>query len=127
MAKTIATLVGVVFILVGIWVSSPRVFLTPISTLAHNLVHLVSGAVSLYFGTKASLAQARTFCLVFGVVYGLLGIVGMVAGTAGMPSVPHMAEVMHLLKLLPGTLEFWHDGSLHSRVARNVCSWLVDS
>jgi len=54
---------------------------------------------------KGTLAQARLFCIVFGIVYGLLGVVGFLAGTPGMPSVPHMAEDAHLLKLLPGTLE----------------------
>jgi Domain of unknown function (DUF4383)/Short repeat of unknown function (DUF308) len=106
MAKTIATLVGVVFILVGICGFLAPGLLGAHLTLAHNLIHLISGAVSLYFGTKGTLAQARMFCLVFGVVYGLLGIVGLVAGTAGMPSVPHMAQDAHLLKLLPGALEF---------------------
>ena len=106
MAKTIATLVGVVFILVGICGFLAPGLLGMHLTLAHDLIHLISGAASLYFGMKGTLAQARMFCLVFGVVYGLLGIVGMVAGTPGMPSVEHMAQDAHLLKLLPGTLEF---------------------
>ena len=80
MAKTIATLVGVVFILVGIVGFLKHDLLNAHLGALHNVVHLVSGAVSLYFGTKASLAQARTFCLAFGAVYGLLGIVGLVAG-----------------------------------------------
>ena len=81
MAKTIATLVGVVFILVGICgFLKPDLLNAHLGTL-HNVVHLVSGAVSLYFGTKGTLAQARTFCLVFGIVYGLLGIVGLFAGS----------------------------------------------
>ena len=106
MAKTIATLVGVVFIIVGICGFVAPGLLGTHLTLAHNLIHLISGAVSIYFGTKATLAQARMFCLVFGVFYGLLGIVGMVAGVSGDPSVPHLAHDSHLLKLLPGTLEF---------------------
>jgi hypothetical protein len=106
MAKTIANIVGVVFILVGICGFVAPGLLGAHLTVAHNLIHLISGAASLYFGTKATLAQARLFCLVFGAVYGLLGIIGMVAGTPGDPSVPHMAHDSHLLRLLPGTLEW---------------------
>ena len=47
---------------------------------AHNIVHLVSGALALYFGTRASYQGARSFCLIFGVVYGLLGLLGFVSG-----------------------------------------------
>jgi hypothetical protein len=80
MAKTVATLVGVVFILVGIVGFLKHDLLGAHLSAAHNVVHLVSGAVSLYFASKG-LAQARLFCLVFGVVYGLLGVVGMLAGS----------------------------------------------
>jgi len=106
MAKNVATLVGIVFILVGICGFLAPGLLGTHLTLAHNLIHLISGAISLYFGMKGTLAQARLFCIVFGIVYGLLGVVGMVAGTAGDPSVPHLAHDSHLLRLLPGTLEF---------------------
>ena len=80
MAKQVATLVGVVFILVGIVGFLKHDLLGAHLSAAHNVVHLVSGAVSLYFASKG-LAQARLFCLVFGVVYGLLGVVGMIAGS----------------------------------------------
>ena len=106
MAKTVATLVGIVFILVGLVGFVAHGFLGTHLTLAHNLVHLISGAAAIYFGTKGTLSQARLFCLVFGAVYGLLGVIGLVAGSAGMPSVPHMEQDAHLLKLLPGVLEF---------------------
>jgi preprotein translocase subunit Sss1 len=81
MAKTVATLVGVVFILVGIvGFFSPELMHAHL-TKVHNVVHLVSGVVSLYFGTKGTLASARSFCIVFGLVYGLLGVVGYLVGT----------------------------------------------
>ncbi|HKY03824.1 MAG TPA: DUF4383 domain-containing protein [Blastocatellia bacterium] len=81
MAKTIATLVGAVFILVGIAGFVSHELLGAHLSTTHNLVHLVSGAASLYFGLKGTLAQARTFCLIFGIVYGLLGVVGFFVGT----------------------------------------------
>ena len=98
MAKTVATIVGVVFILVGICGFLAPGLLGAHLSLAHNLVHLVSGAISLYFGVKGTLAQARLFCIIFGVV-------GMVAGAPGTATVGHLAQDNHLLKLLPGTLE----------------------
>ena len=80
MAKTVAMLVGVVFILVGIVGFFNHELLGAHLGAVHNVIHLVSGALSLYFGSKG-LAQARMFCLVFGAVYGLLGVVGMIAGS----------------------------------------------
>src|SRR4029079_8876667 len=71
---------------------------------AHNLIHLVTGIVSLYFGTAGSAAGARAFCLSFGAVYALLGIAGMLAGTPGTPSMPGMPADARLLRVIPGTL-----------------------
>lgn len=80
MAKTIATLVGIVFILVGIiGFFSHNLMGAHLST-AHNIIHLVSGAISLYLGLKGSLSAAKTFGLVFGAVYLLLGVAGFLLG-----------------------------------------------
>jgi hypothetical protein len=48
-------------------------------TQTHNIIHLVSGALALYFGFFASWNAARTFSIIFGVVYFLLGVLGFVA------------------------------------------------
>ena len=105
MAKTICKILGVVFILVGIaGFVQPGLLGTHLS-LAHNLVHIVSGAVALYFGFAGSASGARTFCLLFGVVYLLLGIVGFVLGQPGTPTMVGMAADPKLWKVLPGTLE----------------------
>ncbi len=81
MAKTVATVIGVVFVLVGlIGFAAHDLMGTHLGTV-HNLVHIVSGIVALYFGLKGTLGQARLFCIVFGIVYGLLGVLGFVAGT----------------------------------------------
>ncbi|MGA9995453.1 MAG: DUF4383 domain-containing protein [Pyrinomonadaceae bacterium] len=106
MAKTIATILGAAFILVGIIGFVMPGFLGTHLSLAHNLIHIISGAVALYFGLAGTLGGARMFCLVFGAVYLLLGIVGFVAGHPGMPSMPDMSANSHLLVLLPHTLEF---------------------
>ena len=88
MAKTIATILGVVLILVGIIgffvgpasATMPNFIGTHLTT-SHNLVHIITGAISLYFGLAASLAAARTFDIVFGIVYALLGVAGLALGT----------------------------------------------
>lgn len=81
MAKTVCKILGVVFLLVGVlgFVNSDllNAHLTP----AHNAVHIVSGALALYFGFAGTLSAAKIFALVFGVVYLGLGILGMALGT----------------------------------------------
>jgi hypothetical protein len=105
MAKTVATIIGVVFLLVGVMgFVAPGVAGFHLST-AHNLIHIVSGAASLYFGLAGTLRGARLFCIVFGAVYGLLGIAGFLLGAPGTPSMPGMAADDRLFKVLPGTLE----------------------
>jgi hypothetical protein len=108
MAKTIATILGIGFILAGILgIVAPGVFGLHTST-AHNLVHLISGAVALYLGLRGTLRAARLFDLVFGAVYLLLGVVGFLLGSSQSTSagMPGMNPDGRLLKLVPGVLEF---------------------
>jgi len=100
MAKTIATILGVAFILVGIiGFVSPNFLGTHLNT-THNLVHIISGALALYFGMAGTLSAARLFCLVFGVVYALLGVCGFLLGDA---SADRMLKIDDLLML--GTMD----------------------
>jgi hypothetical protein len=108
MAKTISTILGVVFILVGLIGFIVPGFLGTHLSLAHNLVHIISGAVALYFGLAGTLAGARLFCLVFGAVYLLLGIVGFLAGgdkQHTIAGITHSGTDSRLFQALPGTLE----------------------
>ena len=106
MAKLVCKLLGVVFLLVGVaGFAAPGLLGTHLS-LAHNAVHLISGAIALYFGFAASPSAARGFCLLFGAVYLLLGIVGFVLGHPGASMMAGMMfEDSKLWKVLPGTLE----------------------
>jgi hypothetical protein len=80
MAKTLCKILGVIFLLVGIaGFAAPTLMGFHLGP-AHNLVHLLSGAIALYLGFSGSLSAAKTFCLVFGIVYLGLGILGMVMG-----------------------------------------------
>jgi hypothetical protein len=78
MAKTVCKLLGVVFVLVGICgFFAPGLLGAHLNT-PHNVVHIVSGLIALYFGFAGSMSGAKGFCLVFGVVYLALGILGLV-------------------------------------------------
>ena len=95
MANRIATILGIVFLLVGVaGFVMPGVLGMHLS-LAHNIIHLVSGAISLYLGLKGTPQAAKTFCIVFGAVYLLLGIAGFVPGSGE----------GRMLTVLPGQLE----------------------
>ena len=105
MAKTISTVLGVVFLLVGIvGFVKPDLMGTHLS-LAHNMIHIISGAAALYFGLAGTLSAARTFCLAFGAVYLLLGVAGFLLGGDGTATVANMSHDSRLFKVLPGTLE----------------------
>jgi len=108
MARTIAKVLGIVFILVGVIGFLAPGMLGFHLNLAHNLIHLVSGAVALYFGYSATLSGARLFCIIFGVVYGLLGVAGFLlggAGNHGVEGVPAHGSDSSLFRVLPGSLE----------------------
>ena len=68
MANRVATILGVVFLLVGILGFVAPNLLGAHLSLTHNIIHLGSGAVSLWIGLKGTAAAARNFCISFGSV-----------------------------------------------------------
>lgn len=110
MAKTICKLLGVVFLLVGIIGFVKADLLGAHLTMAHNLVHIVSGIIALYFGFAGTLSGARAFSLVFGAVYLLLGVVGYIMGTGDdrmltiIPDQLMLGTRDHLIHILIGVL-----------------------
>ena len=81
MAKTVCKLLGIVLVIVGVAGFVAPHLLGAHLMPAHNAVHLVSGAIALYFGFAASAGAARGFCIVFGLVYLALGVCGWFLGT----------------------------------------------
>ena len=76
---------------------------------AHNVLFLLSGALAIYFGLVATPTAARTFCLLFGAVYSLLGLAGFVAGGAGytftmIPGSLVLGTMDHLVHLILGAV-----------------------
>ena len=106
MAKTVCKILGVVFLLVGVaGFASPGLLgahLTP----PHNVVHIVSGVIALYFGFAGPLSGAKAFSLVFGVVYLGLGTCGMAFGTGAermwMVGPLHFGQIDHAIHILLG-------------------------
>ncbi|HKS08653.1 MAG TPA: DUF4383 domain-containing protein [Pyrinomonadaceae bacterium] len=108
MAKTICKILGVVFLLVGVaGFAAPRLLgahLTP----PHNVVHIVSGVIALYFGFAGTLSGAKAFSLVFGIVYLALGILGLALGAPPermwMVGPLHFGTADHAIHILLGVL-----------------------
>ena len=81
MAKTVCKILGVVLLLVGVvGFAAPGLLGLHLSP-AHNVIHIASGAIALYFGFAGTLSGAKAFCLVFGVIYLALGALGLTMGT----------------------------------------------
>jgi hypothetical protein len=95
MTRTILNIMGGILILVGLAGFAMPSLAGAHLSVAHNVVHLVSGALALYFGVKASCSAMRAFCFVFGCVYGLLGVVGLAMGSGS----------DRMLAIIPGQLE----------------------
>jgi hypothetical protein len=108
MAKTVCKILGVVFLLVGLIGFAAPTLLGAHLTPAHNVVHLVSGAIALYLGFAGTLSAARAFCLIFGVVYLALGILGMALGVAPdrtwMVGPLHFGQADHGIHILLGVV-----------------------
>ncbi len=103
MARTLAAIVGAGIILVGLIVFVIPHFLGSHLSLAHNLVHFISGVVALY----GVLAGARRFCFLFGIFYANVGLLGFIAGRTAallMPGMEVAAVDSHLLAIIPDRL-----------------------
>ena len=104
MAKTVAKIMGVLLLLVGVLgfthvLDALGAHLTP----AHNLIHIVSGVIALYFGFAGSLGGAKTFCLIFGLVYLALGIIGLTFGELHIGPLL-LGKVDHVIHVLLGAI-----------------------
>jgi hypothetical protein len=108
MAKTICKILGVVFLFVGVCGFAAPTLLGAHLTPPHNVVHIVTGVIALYFGFAGSLSGAKAFALVFGVVYLALGILGLVLGTPPermwMVGPLHFGTSDHAIHILLGIL-----------------------
>jgi hypothetical protein len=113
MAKTVCKLLGLIFLIVGIAGIFSHNLLGAHLNMAHNMVHIVSGVIALYFGFSGSYSGARGFCLLFGIVYLLLGVCGWLLGTGAehMFNIPNasspllmLGKMDHIIHVLLGVI-----------------------
>lgn len=99
MAKKVAMVVGVVFVLVGIlgFFNNPILGLFEVNA-AHNVVHLLTGLLALGAGA-AGVEMAKRYFMVFGVVYALVTVWGFVSEEVlfGLLSVNGWDNLLHLV------------------------------
>jgi hypothetical protein len=82
----------------------------------HNVVHIATGALGI--AMSRTLASARTYCLVFGIVYLVVCVWGFAVGNDGsiLSIVPVNTEdnVLHLLLAAGGFAAYAASGSAHA-------------
>ena len=86
MAKTMALVFGIIFVLVGLlgFVSNPLVgpYGLFVTDGLHNLVHLVLGVI-LLFAARSGQAQSARWLKILGVVYLVLAVLGFLLAPSG--------------------------------------------
>jgi hypothetical protein len=76
MSKTVCKIMGFLFLIIGIvGFVQPNILGFHLSGI-HSIIHLATAALAFYFGFGASVNAAKTFVIVFGLVYMGLGILG---------------------------------------------------
>jgi hypothetical protein len=80
MTKKIAAVIGIGLVLLGlIGFVVPDLLGMHLSP-GHNLIHLISGGLTIFFAVKATPAASKAFCLFCGLLYAVLGSVGLMVG-----------------------------------------------
>ncbi len=107
MGKTVCKLLGLILLIVGLLgfthILDPLGAHVGPAHATHNLVHIVSGVLALYFGFAGSASGAKGFCIVFGLVYLALGVIGLVKGNLDIPAIKLMlGHVDHLIHIVLG-------------------------
>ena len=106
MMKTITTILGAVLCLTALIGFFDQDFMRMALNPLHDAFLLAIGAISLYFGLQGTEFQARGMCKTLGILFGLLGAATLCAG-AGTATVGGVEiEAGHVLKLIPGHLEY---------------------
>jgi len=92
MAVTVCRIAGFALVAAGLAGFAEPMLLGMHLTPVHNIIHIVSGALALYFGFVAP-AGARGFAVAFGSIYLLLGFAGFAAPNLVAAAIGHDAMV----------------------------------
>lgn len=100
MTKNILYVLGAVFLVIGVlgFFNNPILGVFHVN-LAHNIIHLVSGVLAIYFGSRGEV-QGKTFALVIGVVYLLVTVLGFIQGSGPLFGVVELDTADNFLHLL---------------------------
>lgn len=109
MAKAVAVIIGALFIIIGLLGFFFHNIAGTHLSWVHNLIHLASGAASLYIGLKGSMTAAKIFGYAFGAFYLALGVAGYWLGMVSTSELPHSVDLggynSHMFRIIPGYLE----------------------
>jgi Domain of unknown function (DUF4383) len=107
MIRTVSNVLGVVFILLGLIGFVSHSFLGMHLNTTHNLINLITGGLSLYFGMRGTDQGVRDWCRTIGIIYGFFGVLGLLFGPGAFTLRGLAGETTnHLFKVIPGHLEF---------------------
>lgn len=112
-AREVSVILGASLILIGLVGFVMDNFLGAHLSYAHNVIHVVTGALAVWFGFD-SVVNAKRTSYIFGTIYGALGILGFIVGVRGIPSVGAINEDRFLWRIVPEAFELGTiDHSLH--------------
>jgi hypothetical protein len=79
LVKPLASLLGIVLLLIGIagFFTEGQLLVFEVDTV-HNVVHILSGVIGLW--AMKNYSYARLYLIIFGLVYGVVTIIGFVNG-----------------------------------------------
>lgn len=103
-SQEVSVVLGFTFVIVGLLGFVMPYFLNAHLSYAHNTIHVLSGALALWFGFQSNNA-AKRFCYVFGPLYALLGVLGFLIGSPGIASIANPVEDRFLWRAIPEVLE----------------------
>jgi hypothetical protein len=105
MAKTACKILGAVLVLVGTIGFFSHNLLGMHLTPFHNFIHLMTGALALYFGLVDPSDVAHMFSRIFGVIYLLVGIIGFFT--------PGVIEKIFQIQTTTGSVNLAPDNIVH--------------
>jgi hypothetical protein len=103
--QKVCIILGTVFIFAGLVGVLLPGFLGMHLSVAHNFIHLISGGIAFACAFTENPKVAYGYCVLFGVIYGLIGVAGFLIGQPGYPAVGFLQADQNLFRVIPNILE----------------------